>query len=191
MGDRFNNSTQLTEMIMKKTIKEGQICVDATAGNGHDTLRLAKLVGESGLVYSFDIQDEAIKNTRELLLLKGFNKRVILIQDSHENLKDYIENQIDFIIYNLGYMPGGDKTITTVTKTTLESVNNALSKMFPGAIMLITAYRGHQEGLDEYKALVDMTRNLEQNKYNVFKLSFENQKNNPPVTIGIEVRRGR
>lgn len=188
MNDKFNNSIQFSEMIMETIVKEGQICVDATAGNGFDTLKLANLVGEKGLVYSFDIQVEAIENTEELLINEKLDGRVRLIKDSHAHLKDYIRDEIDFIIYNLGYMPGGDKSITTVAQTTLESVSSALSIMKTGAIMLITIYKGHKEGFEEYESLVDMTKNLEQNKYNVFKLSFENQKNSPPITIGIEVR---
>ncbi|MGM0395574.1 MAG: tRNA (mnm(5)s(2)U34)-methyltransferase [Bacillota bacterium] len=191
MGDILNNATQFTEIIMKNFVREGHICVDATTGNGKDTLILAKLVGVTGFVYSFDIQKIALENAGDLLAKKGLHHRVSLVHDSHENIRGNIEGEIDFIIYNLGYLPGGDKSVRTSATTTIRSINNALYSMVPGAIMLITAYTGHEGGLYEYQAVRGLAEELDQNGYNVFEFSFINQKNNPPITIGIEVRGGR
>ncbi|WP_422486717.1 tRNA (mnm(5)s(2)U34)-methyltransferase [Gudongella sp. DL1XJH-153] len=191
MDDRLNNATQLVETLMKSFVVEGQTCLDATAGNGMDTVTLANLVGDCGLVYSFDIQKEAIKNTEELLIRKNLRHRVNLIEDSHVDIQEYIGHKIDFVVYNLGYLPGGDKAIRTDSSTTSKSIKNALEIMAPGAIMLITSYRGHEGGLLEYEAVKKITEGLDQKKYNVFEFKFINQKNNPPVTIGVEVRGGK
>ena len=191
MNDKLNNATQFVELLMEYFVKKGQICVDATAGNGKDTLTLANLVGDSGLVYSFDIQKEAIKNTEELLLQKNIRHRVELIPNSHVDIQEFITRKIDFVVYNLGYLPGGDKSIRTDASTTIESIKNTLEIMAPGAIMLITAYRGHEGGLIEYESVKGITEELDQKRYNVFEFTFINQKNNPPVTIGVEVRGGK
>lgn len=191
MSDALNNATQFAGILMERFVTRGKVCVDATAGNGYDTLKLADLVGEEGRVYSFDVQKDAILKTRDLLEGQGFQERVDLIQDTHGNIDKHISDQIDFVIYNLGYLPGGDKSIRTEADTTITSIDKAVRIMKSGAVMLVTAYRGHQGGFAEYEAVKEYLGNLPQNKYNVFEFSFINQKNNPPVTIGVEVRGGR
>lgn len=191
MIDKLNNATQFTELLMERFVSEGKTCVDGTAGNGHDTLKLAGLVGETGFVYGFDIQAEAIMRTQTLLESRGLENRVRLIQDTHENMDIHVPGQVDFIIYNLGYLPGGDKSIRTESNAVIKSMEKSLRKMKPGAIMLVTAYRGHQGGLLEYREVKEYLKSLPQGSYNVFEFSFINQKNNPPITIGLEVRGGR
>jgi len=125
--------------------------------------------------------------------LKGRSllERVRLIQDSHVHLDKHIPGNIDFIIYNLGYLPGGDKAVRTNAEATISSIDKALAIMNPGAVMLVTSYRGHEGGLAEYIAVKEYFEALSQEHYNVFEFSFINQKNNPPITIGLEVRGGR
>ncbi len=176
---------------MERFVSQGQVCVDATVGNGHDTAKLAGLVGDEGLVYGFDIQGLAILNTEKLLKSVGLDGRVRLIQDSHENIDIHIDDEIDFIIYNLGYLPGGDKSVRTESNTTIKSIDKAIKIMRQGAILLVTAYRGHQGGMAEYSSVREYFEGLPQDIYNVFEFSFINQKNNPPITIGLEVRGGR
>ncbi|WP_409227523.1 tRNA (mnm(5)s(2)U34)-methyltransferase [Gudongella sp. SC589] len=191
MSDRLNNASQFNKILMERFVAKGNVCVDATAGNGYDTCRLANLVGEEGEVYSFDVQDDAILRTRDLLTGEGLQGRVKLIQDTHENIDIHIPGEVDFLIYNLGYLPGGDKPIKTESHTTISSVEKALKIMKHGAIILVTAYRGHQGGLEEYRSVKKYFEGLPQNSYNVFEFSFINQKNDPPITIGLEVRGGR
>ncbi|MCR3955753.1 MAG: class I SAM-dependent methyltransferase [Gudongella sp.] len=191
MIEKLNNATQFTEILMERFVSEGKVCVDGTVGNGHDACKLAGLVGESGFVYGFDIQAEAIVSSQTLIESRGLENRVRLIQDTHENMEIHVPDQIDFIIYNLGYLPGGDKTIRTESNAIIKSMEKSLRIMKPGAVMLVTAYRGHQGGLDEYIAVKKYLRSLPQRSYNVFEFSFINQKNNPPITIGLEVRGGR
>ena len=107
------NSLGISREYAKKQVKPGDRVVDATAGHGRDTLLLAELVGPSGFVYAFDIQDSAIQTTRELLHSKGMEGNVSIIKDSHENMEKYVGQGISCIMFNLGYLPGGDHSIHT------------------------------------------------------------------------------
>ena len=128
----FINPVETVKKIMSHYIKEGQIAVDATVGNGWDTLLLAELVGDGGRVYGFDIQGLAIEITQEKLLANNLDDRVVLINDGHENVDKYIDEEVNFVVYNLGYLPGGDKDIKTNTITTLESVEKMLGLLING-----------------------------------------------------------
>lgn len=191
MSDKLNNSLQFNQVINNTFIKSGDIVLDATCGNGNDTLSLAKLVGGEGLVYGFDIQQIAIDKTRDLLNLNGLLDRVDLICDSHENIEKYIDHELDFVIFNLGYLPEGDKSIKTSIDSTIMGIKKALDFMKSGAILLITIYRGHEGGLLEYMGVEKFAKELDQRKFNSFMFQHINQKNYPPITIGIEVRGGR
>ena len=139
--------------------------MDATSGNGFDTLMLAKL---SKKVFSFDIQSLAIKNTKKLLDDNNINN-VIQIKDSHENiyklLKEY-KNKISLIIYNLGYLPGGNKDILTNYKTTLKSLKESFKLLNNKGVILITCYP-HEEGKKESKEIINYLskNNIQYNTY--------------------------
>lgn len=187
-ADKLNNAVQFTELIIKSYVKAGNICIDATAGNGNDTEILANSVGVNGKVFAFDIQKQAIDTTSFRLTAKGLIDRVVLINDSHENIRSHISDQVDFIIYNLGYLPGGDKELTTSRESTITSLNEALVLLAPTGLMAITCFRGHEGAEAEYEAIMHFVSELDQRKYNAFRFEFLNQKNNPPVVIGVEMR---
>lgn len=101
---------QITEWchhFIKNHVKEGEICVDATAGNGNDTLLLAELVGKTGKVYAFDIQEQALQKTRERLEEKDLEERVELVLKSHTEMGKRIREEVSCIVFNFGYLPGG------------------------------------------------------------------------------------
>jgi len=187
-NDKLNNAVQFTELIIKSYVKTGNVCIDATAGNGNDTEILATAVGSTGKVYAFDIQQQAIETTRFRLSAKGLLDRVILINDGHEKILEHVSGDADFIIYNLGYLPGGDKELSTTKETTLESLKQALTLLTPAGLMAITCYRSHKGGEEEYEAVMEFVSQLDQIKYNAFRFEFLNQKNDPPVVIGVEMR---
>lgn len=187
-NEKLNNAIQFTELIIKSYVKAGDVCIDATAGNGNDTEILATAVGQAGRVYAFDIQNEAIEATRFRLGAKGLLDRVVLINDGHERIREHVSEDADFIIYNLGYLPGGDKSLSTTKETTLESLKQALTLLTPAGLMAITCYRSHEGGEEEYKAVMEFVSQLDQIKYNAFRFEFLNQKNAPPVVIGVEMR---
>lgn len=182
----INNTISISKDILNQFVKEGDIALDATVGNGFDTLDLARLVGRSGKVYGFDIQKIAIENTKALLNLNGLLDKVILINDSHENIENYIFEQLDLCIYNLGYLPNGDKNIKTSPSSTVISVFKALKLLKQNGILIVISYIGHQGGQEENNVLEAMLRQLNQKKYNVLKNEFINQKNSPPILYIVE-----
>jgi len=182
----FKNAVETAKNIMKAYVKTGQIALDCTVGNGNDTLLLSLLVGEKGKVYGFDIQSVAIERTRERLRNEGLEDRVILINDSHEHIDRYISEGIDFIVYNLGYLPKGSKEIRTNADSTLKSIKKALFLLKKNGLLLVTCYTGHEGGMEEWKALKEYLKELDQNVYSVLEFNFINQKNNPPILYGIE-----
>lgn len=182
----FINPVETVKIIMSYTVGEGDIVIDCTTGNGNDTLLLAKLVGAKGKVYGFDVQYEALKATKDRLEIEGLKERVVLINDGHENIDKYIFEEINFIVYNLGYLPKGNKEIKTKATTTLESIKKALFLLNNNGLLLVTCYTGHEGGRDEKNAVKDFLTSLNQKEYNVLEFNFINQKNNPPILYGVE-----
>ncbi len=185
------NTLKISRDIIYKYVKDGHTVVDCTVGNGNDTILLAKLVGLTGKVYGFDIQKEALDITLKSLTCENLDNRVRLIMDGHENIDLYIDEKIDFAIYNLGYLPKGDKNIKTNKDTTLISLKKALNLLNDNGIILITCYVGHEGGLEEKKAVEEFLINLDQKKYNVIKYDFINQRNYPPILYGVEKSKNR
>ena len=131
---------------------------DFTMGNGHDTLWLCNEVGKDGKVWAFDIQKQAIESTSEFLAKNLPYKNYELIHDSHANAKNYVEGKINAGVFNLGYLPGGDKSITTLRTSTLPAVREAIEMLAPDGIILVAVYPGHEEGNLEGIELDSMLR---------------------------------
>ena len=147
----LKNTTALAlTMCLQYADTEGT-AVDATCGNGHDTLWLAERFAR---VYGFDIQESAIESTRARLKEEGV-ENVELIHDSHAKMADYIKERPRVIVFNLGYLPGGDKSITTLRETTLPAIRDAISLMDKDAILNIAVYPGHKEGDAEGQMILD------------------------------------
>lgn len=176
--------------LLRQAVQKGDIVVDGTVGNGHDTLFLAKLVGKDGKVYGFDIQEQAIHTTFERLKTEGEEKQVVLFQRGHEHISESIPTEhhgnIAAAIYNLGYLPKGDKSIITKPETTIASVEQLLKMLKRNGIIVLVIYHGHEGGKEERDALLHYVTQLEQEHYHVLKYSFINQKNYPPFIIAIE-----
>ena len=149
-----------SKLICERMIKPGDIVIDATCGNGNDTLMLARLAKK---VFAFDVQKKAIDNTKKLLE-KNNVKNVELINDSHENLEKYLNlylKKISVIMFNLGYLPGWNKNIMTNHKSTLKAIKNSLNYLNKKGIILVTCYP-HEEGKKEAKEISD-NKNIEIN----------------------------
>lgn len=184
--ESFKNTVTITRKLIMDKVEDGQTVLDCTVGNGHDTLLLAKGVGNKGLVYGFDIQDLAIENTYKLLDKHGLADRVTLIKDSHEYIDKYIDEGVDFVIYNLGYLPGSDKSIITRPKSTLKSIKIALELLKGNGILVITSYIGHPGGMEEKERVEKYLAQLDQRRYSVLKHQFINHINNPPILYVVE-----
>ncbi|WP_085558481.1 class I SAM-dependent methyltransferase [Carnobacterium iners] len=184
----IENALRYSHTLLKNTIINGDTVIDATVGNGGDTILLAKLVGETGHVFGFDIQTQAIKTTKEKLMLTSLLEQVSLYNEGHENLNHFIpENtEIAAAVFNLGYLPKGDKKIITKGETTIQAVELILPRLRKGGLLLLTVYSGHPGGELEKSAIVDFTKDLTQDSYTVLYYGFINQKNAPPFLIAIE-----
>lgn len=142
--------TTIAQMILRESIHEGDIVIDATAGNGHDTIFLAELVGETGRVLAFDIQETAIQETRRRLVESNLDSRAELHQASHACMADQAtEESVAAIMFNLGYLPGADHDITTSESETLAALAVSESLLKPGGVLSVVSYPGHPAGAIE------------------------------------------
>ncbi|MBE4908368.1 16S rRNA (cytosine(1402)-N(4))-methyltransferase [Bacillus luteolus] len=176
--------------LLEMAIPEGGIAIDATMGNGHDTLFLAKLVGENGHVYAFDIQSDAITNTSIRLNENQLSDRVTLFEQSHDELQQSIpattHGKINGAIFNLGYLPGGNKEIVTKPTSTIAAIEQLLSIMEKEGIIVLVIYHGHEQGAVERDKLLEYVSKIDQQYAHVLEYRFINQANNPPFIIAIE-----
>ncbi|CEP80943.1 class I SAM-dependent methyltransferase [Paraclostridium sordellii] len=181
--------TDLNKVLLEDVIELGDIVIDATMGNGYDTKYLAEKVGENGLVYSFDVQEEAIKSTRKKLEKSQLIDRVKLIFDGHENMDSYITEGVSCVLFNLGYLPRAKHQIITKPDTTIKAIEKSLEVLKPHGVVSIAIYTGHEGGMDEFNAVFEYVKNLDQTKFNVLNCNFVNQINNPPRLVLIEKKK--
>lgn len=181
--------TDINKIYLEQVINEGDIVVDATMGNGFDTSYLANKVGERGFVYSFDVQEDAIKSTAKRLKKQNLNDRVKLILDGHENMDKYIDQEVSCVVFNLGYLPRSKHMIITKPDTTMVAIKHSLNLLKPHGIISIAIYTGHEGGIDEKNRVYEYVKNLDQSKFNVLESRFINQVNCPPELILIEKKK--
>ncbi len=166
---------QLTNLykIILKEYTNIDVSIDMTCGNGYDTLFLSKI---SKKVYAFDIQDEAINHAKDLL---RDNHNVTFINDNHVNILNHVNEMIDVAIYNLGYLPGGDKSIITNADSTIASLKSLLTILSDKGIIIIEVYPHNNE---ENKQITKFTSNLD-NHYDVIKIDLQNKSNSPYLIV--------
>ncbi len=152
---------QLQKQFILNHLRAGDTAVDFTMGNGHDTEFLSKTVGESGHVYAFDVQQQALDSTAANLQKAGCPQNYTLILDSHHKVKDYVQGPIRAGMFNLGYLPGSDKSVTTMRVTTMPAIEAAIELLDHGGVLLVAVYPGHAEGDAEGKMLLDYFATLD------------------------------
>lgn len=246
-GNLITKTTEWAMEIVSRYVTEGDTVIDATMGNGRDTLALARLVGSTGRVIAFDIQPQALENTKALLVSNGISTalwtepptahvalwtewpaaRVQLILDSNANLRKYIDGEkvssenknrekenhvkscltheieseknnveegaeqksktnqkeIAAILFNLGYLPGGDKTVTTTKEETLKAMAEAAEVVKSGGLVAAVLYSGHEQGAEEKDALLQWAQELSPKEYHVAYIAMWNQKKHPPELL--------
>ena len=165
---------------MRSLLEEGDHVVDATVGNGHDTCTLASLVGATGHVYGFDIQQAAIDSTAKRLEEAGLTSRVTLYCTGHENLSDYVKEPVKAVFFNLGWLPGGNKQITTLWNTTEKAIRSALELVRVMGVVCICVYPGHEEGDRERHHLIDWFKNIDPREFNILEHRFLNAGDGAP-----------
>ncbi len=160
-------------------VPKDKIGIDATLGNGHDTLFLSRHLKT---VFAFDIQADAIETAKQNRHLEN-RDNVRLIRDSHVNMAVYVAANIGVIMFNFGYLPGGDKTITTSADTSLEAVQVALEVVDDDGLVTLVFYPGHPEGKREVTMLLPYLENLDSKTYSVMKYHTVNRESAPFAVI--------
>ena len=182
-----NNCSQITywcHEIIRSQAPKGGVYIDATMGNGNDTLMLCQLAGDKGEVFAFDIQERAIQKTRELLIKHEYMERVQLIQDGHENMDQYVkDSSADVICFNFGYLPGGDHNIATKAATSLIAIEKGLNILKNGGMMSLCIYSGGDTGFEEKEQILSYLKTLPAEKYTVIVNEYFNRGNNPPMPV--------
>ncbi len=163
--------------------KEG-LYVDATMGNGHDTLFLCRLAGQKGHIYAFDIQPDALSNTRALLEKENMLDRVSLILDSHVHMGKYLEPEsADAVLFNCGYLPGGDHHLATRPETTVQAIHAGLRLLKSGGALSLCLYSGGDTGFEEKDAVLRHLKELDPSRYTVIVQEYYNHPNHPPTPV--------
>ncbi|WP_432774194.1 class I SAM-dependent methyltransferase [Brevibacillus gelatini] len=183
----FPNVLEVARKLIRERVQPGETVIDATMGNGNDTLFLAQLVSETGHVIAFDIQPQAIAKTKERLEREGLLDRVELKLASHEEIES-LDVQAAAIMFNLGYLPGGNKEITTQAASTIRAIESGLRVLRPGGIMTVMIYWGHAAGEVEKEAVEAFCQELSQMEFLVLKYQYINQQNQAPFLLAIERR---
>ena len=172
---------EMAHDFLAQVITQEDIVVDATMGNGHDTLFLAKLAKQ---VYAFDIQEQALEKTSQRLQEADLTNAELILQ-GHETVDQFVR-EVKAAIFNLGYLPSADKSIITQPQTTIESLDKLCQMLIKGGRIAIMIYYGHEGGDIERDAVLDFVSQLPQQEYTATIYRTLNQINNPPFLVMIE-----
>ena len=188
-SDVFSKATSIVHHWLSAHVNHGDYVVDATCGNGYDTVLLAELVGESGRVVAVDIQEAALARTRDRLVEAGLLARVSLKRMSHEHILDVLDpEEIQCAVFNLGYLPGADKRLVTAPNATVAAHENLLSRLGPGGVIISTVYTGHAGGKEEAEALYVWATGLDGKQFAVARHEWVNLDGEPPHILIIHRR---
>jgi SAM-dependent methyltransferase len=187
------NPVAVAHRFIRSLIREGDLCIDATVGNGHDTIFLADLVGEKGKVLGFDVQSSAIESTRAALVKNQLSDRVKLFEQGHETLGAELSEGgkgcLKLVVFNLGYLPGSDKSVVTQSGSTQQALEQGLANLQADGAISVIVYRGHAGGNEEYAAVEAWIDQLSVDSY--FCLRYErwtHQRGLTPVFFWIQRR---
>jgi predicted methyltransferase len=182
----LSGAVALAHLFLSERLKPGDTVVDATCGNGQDTLLLAGLVGNSGQVWAFDVQKEALARTRERLHAAGMEQQVRLIHAGHERLAEFVAQPVQAVVFNLGYLPAGDRAVKTAALTTVAAATQAATLLQAGGVLLLVVYTGHDGGLEEWQALQGWAVALHPQEFNVWHSCQLNRSDKAPFLVTVE-----
>ncbi|MCR4621384.1 MAG: methyltransferase domain-containing protein [Clostridiales bacterium] len=168
---------------------DGGKVIDATVGNGYDTVYLAGRVGEKGTVWGFDVQEQALEAAKQQLRGAGLLDRCRLIKDSHENVDLYVSEPVDGVMFNLGWLPGTEHVVTTQAPSTIKAVNKCLRLLKKGGLMTVCVYPGHPEGEKEKVALLAWAEALDDTAFDARVTAYLNITKRPPLLIAVARRK--
>lgn len=172
---------ELAKHFVKQRATSGSTVIDATLGNGHDALFLTELIGKTGTLIGFDVQEQAIEASRKKL--KNAACSIHLHHTGHENMKKYVKDPCSVIMFNLGYLPKSDKSIISQATTTLQALCAACELLENGGLISLMCYPGHSGGDEEAQAVRDFTAELPRKEWSVMEYRFHNAANNPAFLL--------
>ena len=175
------NALAMARHLLRDRLATAGTVVDATAGNGHDTLFLAANSPADATVWAFDLQPEALDATGRRLADQDLTGKCRLICDCHSRVADYLDRQVDAAMFNLGYRPGSDHRFTTGAETTVAALGAITRLLAPGGLVTIVAYSGHDAGEEENTAVADFLATLPQTAFTAAVWRMLNQRNRPPI----------
>lgn len=176
------NTLDVVHDFLRRQVKPGAFCIDATAGKGRDTVLLCRLVGPEGRVLAFDVQQDAVDQTRALLDTEGLTAEVVL--DSHANMARYAAPEsVDCIVFNFGRLPGGDPKIFTTASSSIPAIDAGLTLLRPGGVMALALYYGKENGYEEKNAVLQHLKSLNDRAFTVLACDWLNRKHDPPLPI--------
>lgn len=180
------SALDIINRILDEHVQEGDHCIDATAGRGFDTLHLCRLVGDSGHVTAFDIQQEAVDSTKALLAEHGVAHRAQVMLKSHSEMEQHFAPEsISLITFNFGWLPKGDHSINTRKETSIAAIEQGLRLLKNGGVMTLIIYYGRDTGFEERDAILEYLPTLDNRKFTVVEMPFVNRTNCPPIPIVI------
>ena len=186
MANDFRSARFWAAELLEPALYDGARAVDATMGNGKDTLWLCRQVGAAGRVYAFDVQAEAVARTRALLEAEGVSPRAELFCQGHQHMAEFVQEPVDAVMFNLGWLPGAEHGVTTRAATTIPAAEAALSILKPDGLLTICVYPGHDEGTRELAALERWAGELDPRRFDAMQRRYMNQPNHPPVLIAVK-----
>ena len=176
--------TSWVHHFLEDHVQPGDVCIDATMGNGNDTALLSKLAGKNGKVVAFDIQQMALENTEQKLLKEECPKNYELVLKSHEFMGEYAkEESVSCITFNLGYLPGGDHEKATKGDSSIRAIETGLSLLKKKGLMTVCIYSGGDSGFEERDAVLAYLKGLDSKKYLVIISEYANRPNHPPIPV--------
>ena len=184
--EALRGAVPLSHFFLRQRVRPGDLALDATCGNGLDTLLLAELVGEGGRVWGFDLQPAAIAATRALLQREDHLTNVALIEAGHQRLAEFVPAGLKAAVFNLGYLPGGDTSLITSPENTVCALRQAAALLARQGLLAVSLYTGHEGGAEEALAVEDWGAALSPREFNVWRSRQLNRPDTAPYLMLVE-----
>ncbi|NIP31581.1 MAG: methyltransferase domain-containing protein [Candidatus Dadabacteria bacterium] len=178
--------TDQPKAIISKKFNSIKYGIDATCGNGNDTLFLAKLCSKDGIIYSFDIQEKALSNAHNLIKKHNLSSKVQFIRSGHEYMNEFVTDKVDIIMFNLGYLPSFNRKIYTLSGTTITALNSSCRLLKNNGMISIICYPGHESGKKETKEVKKWIKSINKNIFTVTEYLSENSDSSTPILYILE-----
>ena len=176
----------LAHLLLHNFVRDGDLAIDATCGNGHDTVLLARLIGADGHLFGFDIQPQAIIETTRRLTDADLAGRATLLLASHEKMAEHVTRPAQVVLFNLGYLPGGDRSIITLPETTVAALVQSQQLLAPGGVVLVTIYPGHDGGAEEQSCVENWAARLDPRAFYSWRMGQTNAKPDAPYLLLVQ-----